>query len=1168
VSTDDVRLYGRGTAIRLVREFLTRGERDGTPVSRQYPVLVFTGPRGSGKTALVTKLKQLLDRNVPCARIDCEGFDGGAAELLPLLAFELNRHSGRYGRVPFPRLITGLIAMSVELDDVAGKADRPAARQRMRKALEDRKDTARALQATIQEAIQAGLNAVGGTPPGVTDILTQVGPRLVLGWLVTIRPGRRIVLGAGQDWYVRQDREDDSDPIDALIDLNLKAAGILGKDTILEAEDLLWAAFLADLDDAFARWRSVNWTLNCLVLLDNADAPAGSAFLDELVAVRRRRAAAGMAPAPLTVVATSRGPVTEQLIPRGGRPTTLADASYADYERRGAEGSELRWGYRVALPDLAPEDVGAMARELELPAGTGRTTVAAAIYRYTHGHPGCTRRLLNEVAVTHNTNLAAILDSAGPGDPPLADRLLDDMLAGASEQTVEDLVTFSAARNKEAAMRLSSENEPWDEHASAFNASFWDESRPAVSQALHPVLRRLLLRRLGMRGADAHPGGSDWAGTHARLRKISLETGDETGVLYHMLALGEVEQVARRLAEAVRTLDAEKWLRLLEAVTAAPNNLRQPRKTAREVYALTKWTDPGDVLVAATGRLVAAMWIGADPLSEPGKAELNAVMRAAMAQIAPYSRDGIAVLHEYAEKAYADDPTWNAGSPRRQGMATRSVSFDPPVSWRGAKRSRRIKGAAAALALALAAGTATGIYLAVAGPATCGPTQAPFQLVWNGGECVGVTDGSYVFDPGNPAIATIEHDIEAANASVVSGGNYVTIALLTPLTEPPGGTSDVSLARIADELRGAYLAQQYVNTEGNLPFGVRLMLANEGSSEQGEAEAVSQLKQLTAFPGRLLAVAGMGISVQATETAAQALGVGGSDIPMFGAVTTADPLDNTTNADLVRVVPDVDVQLKALLRVLRQPGQPLAPARRGAAPPRVVLVYDRNTQDLYTSSLRKDFENAFPSGLSPDTELPYVSGGPETKGVFGAIARALCPSSAAQPPVVLYAGRESVLGDFVGQLQGAGNCVGKQVTVVTGSDANALSLGSTLSDAGGAQVTVVYSDIEPDHVTSGFQHIYQQWIKTTDGMTDPWLIATYNAMTAAWNAIHLGAVGDPQQPSQLTAGDVANALPGLYIGDSLEGATGNFSITTNGDLNSDDVPIIRLADGKKTILDH
>jgi hypothetical protein len=1166
MSTDSAQLYGRDVAIRLVREFLARGERDGIPVSRQYPIVVFTGPRGSGKTALVTKLKQLLDRNVPCARIDCEGFDGGATKLLPLLAFELNRHSGRYGTVPFPRLITGLIAMKVPLDDVARKADRPAARQRMRKALEDRKDTARTLQSTIQDAIGAGLEAVGGTPPGVakaaTDIIAQVGPRLVLGWLATTRVGRRILLGAGQGWYGRQDREDNGDPIDALIDLNLKAAGMLGEEA--EAEDLLWAAFLADLDDAFARWRSVNWTLNCLVLLDNADAPAGSRFLGELVAARRRRASAGMAPAPLTVIATSRGPVTEQLVPRGGKLTALSDASYADYERRVAKDSDLRWGYRVMLPDLAPEDVGALAREFELPAGTSRTTVAAAVYRYTHGHPGCTCRLLNEIAATHNTDLAAALDSARPDGPPLADRMLRDMLAGASEQTVEDLVTCSAARNKEAAMRLSSESEPWGEYAPVFNASFWDESRPAVSQALHPALRLLLLRRLGMRGADA--GSNDWAGTHARLRKISLETGDETGVLYHMLALGEVEQVARQLAKAVRTSDAEEWLRLLEAVTAAPNKLPQSGKTAKEVYALTRWTDPGDVLIAATGRLVAAMWIGADPLSEPDKAKLHTVMRAAMHQIAPYSRDGIAVLHEYAEKAYADDPAWNAGSPRRQGMATRSVSFVPPVSGRGVRRSRRLAGAAAGLALVVAAGTATGIYLAVAGPATCGSAQPPFQLVWNGGECVGVTDGSYVFDPGDQAITATENAIKTANANVVTGGNYVTIALLTTLTEPSSGTSDVSLARIADELRGAYLAQQYVNTKGDLPFGVRLLLANEGSSEQGEGEVVSQLKQLTAFPGRLLAVAGMGISVQATETAAQTLGAGGSDIPMFGAVTTADPLDNTTNQDLVRVVPDVGVQLRALLRVLGQPGQPLAPARRGAPPSRVVLVYDRNTQDLYTSSLRKDFENAFSSSLSPDTELPYVSGGPETAGVFGAIARALCPSPAAQPPVVLYAGRESVLGDFVQQLQGAGNCQDKQVTVVTGSDANALPAVSTLSDAGGARVTVVYSDIEPDHVTPAFAGIYQQWIKAAGGMNDAWLTATYNAMTAAWNAIHLGAVGDPQQPDQLTAGDVANALPGLYVGDSLEGATGIFSITTNGDLNSDDVPVIQLANGTKTPL--
>jgi hypothetical protein len=1190
VDNGEVRLYRRDAAIRLVREFLTRDQRDGMPVSRRHPVIVFTGPRGSGKTALLTGLTRLLDQQVPCARIDCEDFAGGAAELLPLLAFELNRRSGRYGTVPFPRLLTGLIAIKVPIDDLPGKADREAARQRVRQVLEDRKNTAQLLQESVKDAVAAGLGALGGAPPAVVkaamDFVARAGPRLVLGWLVTTRHGRRVVLGAGQDWYGHQDREAGRDPIEVLIDLNRMAAGKAGKDGRREAADLLWAAFLADLDGAFARSRALDhWTLNCLVLLDNADAAAGRLFLDELVTARRQRASSAAAvPDPMTVVATSRGGLAERLIPRGAAIAALGEASYADYLLRGEADPARpdparpdpsmpdparRWWYPVSLPDLALEDVIGMARELDLPAGVSRNAVASAVYRYTSGHPGCVRALFDAMVAGHDTDLDAVLKAAEPGrrnDPPLADRLLDNLLAGVSGKTADHLVTCSAARDKEAALRLGAESgmlaRAWDEDAEVFSASFWDELG-AAGRTLHPVLRRLLLRRLAARNADSP---ANWAEVHTWLRKISIEAADETGELYHTLALGDIERVARRLAERLRTSEAEEWLGVLEAVIAAPSDLDPAQRNASRIGALTSWAGEDEALVAAVGRLVAARWIDAGPLSVPGTAGPRPVMRAAMHQIAPYSREGIGLLHEYAEKEYADDSGWAAGGSPRQPASAADVSFTPPVSGRGVRRSRRRRWAAAVLAVAAAAGTATGVYGAATGPPTCGTTKPPFQLIWKSGECVGVTDASsYIFDSSDPGIADVENRIATANHNAVTGGNYVTIALLTPLTEPANGVSDVSLSRIEDQLRGAYLAQQYVNTHGNLPFGVRLVLANEGSSEQGEPEVVSQLERLTTYPGRLLAVAGMGISVQATETAAKALGAGGKNIPMFGAVTTADRLDNATNQDLLRVVPDVSSQLAELIPFLRRPDEPLGRARSEAVSPETVLIYDRSTSDLYTESLRKDFENAFPSSLPLADQLPYVHSNSETKGVFGAIARLLCVTSG-QPPVVLYAGRESVLGYLVGQLQGAGNCQGKNVTVVTGSDANALPPASTSSNAGGARVTVIYSDIEPAHVTQAFRHDYQQWLGTAGGLTDPWLIATYNAMTAAWNTIHLAATTSGRPPDQLTAGNVSDALLDLYVDDSLVGATENFSMTTNGDLAHPEVPIMRLAGGTATLL--
>jgi SpoVK/Ycf46/Vps4 family AAA+-type ATPase len=44
-------LYGRNRAIALVREFATRPELKGYPTIPERRILIFTGPKGCGKTA-------------------------------------------------------------------------------------------------------------------------------------------------------------------------------------------------------------------------------------------------------------------------------------------------------------------------------------------------------------------------------------------------------------------------------------------------------------------------------------------------------------------------------------------------------------------------------------------------------------------------------------------------------------------------------------------------------------------------------------------------------------------------------------------------------------------------------------------------------------------------------------------------------------------------------------------------------------------------------------------------------------------------------------------------------------------------------------------------------------------------------------------------------------
>jgi hypothetical protein len=893
-----------------------------------------------------------------------------------------------------------------------------------------------------------------------------------------------------------------------LIDLNLQAHRDTDEDR-REVASLLWRAFLADLDHAFGRRKAVNWTFSCLVLLDNADGPAAQEFLTELVAARQERGAGD----PVMVVVTSRGRLAE------------------DYARQPG------W-IRLALPDLAEIDVKAMVRELELPAGTSREAIMSAVYRYTAGHPIAVGSLLAGTALAYtgaapDPDLAAVLDwSAGAaGEPPLADALLRRLTRDLPAEAVEDLVTCSAARDLAAARRIDRDSEllglSWGAAGEIFGAAFWLADPGGGNAVLHPVLRLLLLRRLAARPADS---AAIWSAVHSWLRS-AVAAEDQASELYHALALGAIEHVGRELAEAVAAMDAGAWLRLLEVVAAG---------------------------------LCAAMWFEADPLIDDRRRRiLREEIHGSLLRIEPSFRHGISVLLEYARRYRDSAPRGDTGP----GVAEPPpVSFVPQKSGRGIRRDRRIRALAAVAAIAVLAGAATGVYTLVSGggPALCPGASAarPFQVVMNGGECVGVSDGSFVFDPGpsgyRSGILATEQAIAAENNAVVAGQQgYVTVALLTVLTSPPPGSttpSDVTPSRIEDELRGAYLAQYHANHELGLHPPVRLLLASEGSTEQGWGTSWSELRQLPATgPGQLVAVTGMGISVKQTVNAAQTIGTAG--IAMFGAVITADGLDYATSPLLDRVVPSVSDEVRALAGYLPKP-------------PRSALVFDANTKDLYTASLRTDFKAAFgPSLNAGEGEIPYV---PSTRGSpqFKKIAQDLCATST--PPLVFYAGRNSVFQRFVQQLELEGACNPKKLEIVTGGDADGFPASGTAGSSGGAQVTVVYADIEnpnPANLQPGFRHDFETLLgrSSDQSMTDPWLLASYDAATAAANAIE-DAEGSVSDPARLTASDVNLWVSQLNRSAAVAGATGTLQISIHGDLEHPAIPIIRLEGGQATIL--
>lgn len=297
-----------------------------------------------------------------------------------------------------------------------------------------------------------------------------------------------------------------------------------------------------------------------------------------------------------------------------------------------------------------------------------------------------------------------------------------------------------------------------------------------------------------------------------------------------------------------------------------------------------------------------------------------------------------------------------------------------------------------------------------------------------------MTDGSVAFGS-DPVMLAVQRAIEAENQQVTAGGRYESVVLLDPFTFQPGGT--VSQQRMDDELMGGYLAQRAVNQEpGGIP--VQLLLANEGTSAQEFAgQAVRQIESREAAD-RIVAVAGMGLSVTSTQAAATALSADG--MAMFGAVTTGDQLNGNNYPGFFQIVPDVGAQVHELSGYLD--GQ-LPGLGSGQF---VALVSDAAATDVYSVNLLDDFQSAFDS----QTPVQQYSFRPDASGAtsqYATITGAVCgqpgPVKGAKPnPYVLYAGRAAALPDLIQQFQQSASCAGETVTIVTGSDANGLPASS------------------------------------------------------------------------------------------------------------------------------
>ncbi|MER6993850.1 hypothetical protein ABT337_32305 [Saccharopolyspora hirsuta] len=494
-------------------------------------------------------------------------------------------------------------------------------------------------------------------------------------------------------------------------------------------------------------------------------------------------------------------------------------------------------------------------------------------------------------------------------------------------------------------------------------------------------------------------------------------------------------------------------------------------------------------------------------------------------------------------------------APRRRNGTKRIAAG---LSTRG-RRRRRIKLIASAVAAVAVLG---GLLFPLAVP--CGG-----ELWDDGGECVGISDGSTSFHPEFDAVAA---KIWAENQRV-AGQRGITIAVLVPIPlpsesgQPPNGL--LSTDQIRALLEGAHVAQVQAN---RYDLKVRLVLANEGSREQAWQPVVGELERLVRHPQPLVAVTGLGVSVQQTVDGARALAAAG--IPSIGSVITADGLNTTgTGAyGLVRVNSSNDDQLAALAEFLPRNRPDLRKA---------LVVADTNPADFYTRTLREGFERHFGAywdGPRPSW-MPY-SGVPRTPGIvaqFNSIAGRLCGDN--PPDVFFYAGRAILLPDFVAQLRQRGCVTDRPVTVVTASDASDLQVALGEPGPNDSPVSVIYTGLaEPKALKD------PRWNPTLDqyqrfeaefrnngfpeaDLRNGWAIMQHDAVLAAAQASRT-AIG---QGLHLPA--PTDVLPQLYLMNDPEhvvtGAGGSFQFDpVTGDAVGRRIPILELTPaGQVDVLD-
>jgi hypothetical protein len=581
---------------------------------------------------LIDRIEEDNKAGWPTARLDFAlKPDATPAQIMLAIGTQLHSRTPLVGKIQIPLLGMGISALTLDPNQSSSPSE-----QLDRRLKGGRIGTSFASVATDAATLLPS--------PEQRAMLTEAGA--LLGWIIDGFKGRQV--GARMSWYKRNFDPGDGARYGPL--LELYARWSIAVDAQEEAEvrgnsrrdvwRALCAAFLADLREGFdhaSLWHDKR-TANCLLLLDNADAPIGVEFLETLAECRRM---AMDETDPLLVVAAQR--TRPKLRPPVGQAIGAAEQrlSYALLRAptRDPEVPAAPW-YPVRLTELRVENLEKIVTSRLLSSSWHDQQF---VYEVTGGHSAAVEKL------------AGVLRRERPGSdlrdlvtPAVEDALLADLRpAGLGNRELGAMAVFSAtlrphpdpAARVFAALGWSDVNEL--DVRDRFLDLMWASDETGFT--IRPLLRLLLARwlaRSASRWDDVHEAFL----AHYRPREAS----DPDPMSYHQLALitslpgSGLDTIAARLecrlpdaatgvpVDLDKIQSAQRWDESLSDITTAPNRLRQSvGELAGTIGTPDLYSEARDVVVQLAGisvvgdrrrivaRLLAALWLYNDRLFDP-----------------------------------------------------------------------------------------------------------------------------------------------------------------------------------------------------------------------------------------------------------------------------------------------------------------------------------------------------------------------------------------------------------------------------------------------------------------------------------------------------------------------------------------------------------------------